>query len=1015
MVKRADHRRRLTPKSKMIARLLAGATLSAVALPGIALAQDQESATNVADEVSDAIIVTGIRGSLQSALNEKRNADSLIEVINAEDIGKLPDQNLAEVLENVPGIQITREAGVGTGVQIRGTNANRIEINGVATVGSGSGRGGISFEDINPAIIASVEVIKAPEANTIEGSVGGTINLRTIRPLELGEPLLAARVQGEYSELARSVEPRISASVGNKWSTGLGDIGVILSGSYTKQQAMSFRPRVDRDGGLVENVDATVVRDGVVQDPADRPAAQSFDFVGIQFLNQELEDFRYRTVNLAGTLEWKPSDHLKFYFDTVYNDQKRRQTSSRVQASGVSALLDYSVPTSFQTVDFGSLDGVELGSIKVAETGVIDVNLAADGNDPNLRFSSDTGARLTKSELYRLGTEFEAGRFSARIEASRSISNTTNPNLSTTLNFINPHTPTDSGNDNAVPFAYDLSGGSLAFGIASDSIYAPTAAELRDPANVVLQAVNVGDNKTRNKEDAFRLDMSLDVLDLTHFFTTFDIGYRYNKTASTFNDIGVNLSLNKMADSPSGTMFSELLVPGPSNFGRADGRSLYFGDFILIDPDRSFSDQAGTLAILQQALIDNGGSRLLGDPSENASGFFSINETTNAVYGQANFEAGPIRGNFGLRWLDTQLDSIGNSVASGVVTQTNTTGGYSKLLPRVNVAADVARGVLLRASYSKDINRPSFDLLNTSVSFGTSENAAVSIGNPNLAPETVTSYDVSLDWYFAPSSVISVAFFHKKRNDLFVTQLEDAPLDANGYRDLTAPCEGGGIFNPIAFRNLLAPPNTGGQGLCVPIQTTINDTASTTQTGVEVSFQYDLSRFENSLGFASGFGILANYTYQKFGGGEATNVSATRGTDIFNAINGIYNDADFVPVTAVQGLLDFSKHSYNVTLYYEKYGISARARYTWRSAFRTLDTAGGASLASTFGFPVVTAARGQLNGSITYDVTDWLNIGVEGVNLTKSKISQYCVNDGALLCFQGLPDRRLTFGASVKF
>ena len=90
----------------------------------------------------DAIVVTGIRSSLQSALNEKRNAASLVEIIQAEDIGKLPDQNLAEVLENIPGIQITREAGIGTGVQIRGSNDNRTEINGVGTVGSGSGRGG---------------------------------------------------------------------------------------------------------------------------------------------------------------------------------------------------------------------------------------------------------------------------------------------------------------------------------------------------------------------------------------------------------------------------------------------------------------------------------------------------------------------------------------------------------------------------------------------------------------------------------------------------------------------------------------------------------------------------------------------------------------------------------------------------------------------------------------------------------------------------------------------------------
>ena len=323
--------------------------------------------------------------------------------------------------------------------------------------------------------------------------------------------------------------------------------------------------------------------------------------------------------------------------------------------------------------------------------------------------------------------------------------------------------------------------------------------------------------------------------------------------------------------------------------------------------------------------------------------------------------------------------------------------------------------ILLRASWGRDINRPDFDLLSTSVSFVTSENAAVSIGNPNLRPETVTSYDASIDWYFAPSSVLSVGVFHKKRTDLFRHPARRcAALTPMAIATSPRPCEGGGIYNPIAFRNQLSP--IGGSGMCVPILTTINDSGSTTQTGVEVALQYDLSQFEDTLGFASGFGIVANYTpIRNSAAAQAVNSSATRGTDIFNAINGIYDDADFVPVTAKQGLLDFSKHAYNLTLYYEKYGLSARARYTWRSAFRTLDTVGGATLASTFGFPVVTAARGQLNASISYDINSFLSVGVEGVNLSKSKISQYCVNDGALLCFEGLPDRRITFGASVRF
>ena len=229
---------------------MAGTALACV--PGSVLAQDSQSDASASGEPDGSqIVVTGIRSALQSALNEERNADSLIEVIQAEDIGKLPDQNLAEVLENIPGIQITRDAGIGTGVQIRGTNDNRTEINGVGTVASGRGRGGINFEDVNAAIIASVEVIKAPEASTIEGSVGGTINLRTIRPLDITETLASLRVQGEFSELSDSITPRIAASFGDSWTTGMGEIGIVLAGSFTQQEATSFRPRVDRDGGRV--------------------------------------------------------------------------------------------------------------------------------------------------------------------------------------------------------------------------------------------------------------------------------------------------------------------------------------------------------------------------------------------------------------------------------------------------------------------------------------------------------------------------------------------------------------------------------------------------------------------------------------------------------------------------------------------------------------------------------------------------------------------------------------------
>ena len=979
---------------------------SVLAMASNAVAQDAEP---------DEVIAVGIRQSLENALVEKRESDNLVEVILAEDIGKLPDQNLAEVLENIPGVQITRTAGVGTGVQIRGTNANRTEINGVSTVGSGSGRTGISFEDVPAAMIAGLEVIKSPDAKTIEGSVGGTINLRTIRPLDLKDTLASIRIQGENSSLTDGgIQPRISGAIGNKWENASGqEVGVVVSASYTEQEAVSFRPRVDRDNPIQANDSVTAAGD----------PGPDFGFVNIQFLNQELENFEFETFNLSGSVEARPSDNIKLYFDAVYNDQTRTQDSSRVQGSGVSSVDRVNVPDVFETVDFGSLDGQDLGSIQAALIGTIQPNLTTDDDDPNLRFSSDTGARLTTSEIYRLGTEWEKGRLSGRVEASLSTSETNNPNLSTTLNFINPNplTPLDgSSNDNSVPFRYDLSDG-LTFGIDFSSPFAPTVEQLLDPSNTVLDAVTASDNRTENEEKAFRLDFSYDFEDSSFgdFLTSVDLGYRYNDSSSEFNEVRATFGTGAIANSPSGSLFSNLIVPGPDNYGDADGRDLFFQNFLLVDPNQAFNNRAEVLATLQNALDSTpggqaalaSGGRLLRTPSFNPNASYIVSEETNAFYGQANFDFDLVRGNVGVRYIDTDVLSFGFASLDGSVPERTSEGSYSEWLPRVNLVADVTEDIILRAGFGKDIRRPNFNNLSLAASFPTSPNSAVAIGNPNLAPERVTSFDIGGEWYFAPSAVLSVGFFQKKRKDLFVAQLDEPFEDANGFRDITDPCEDGGVFNPIADRNVLSP--TLGNGICVPAQTFVNDTGDTTQKGVEVAFQYDFSNWEDRLGsmaWASGFGLLANYTYQDFSGGEITQSASGRGEDIFEISTGGSG-----AITAVQGLLDNSENSYNITGFYEKYGLSARARYTWRSAFRTLDTAAGASLNSTLGFPTVTGARGQLNASINYDVTDQLNVGVEAVNLTKSKIQQFCVNEDALLCFEGLPDRRVVFGASYTF
>ncbi|UTF61033.1 TonB-dependent receptor [Gilvimarinus sp. DA14] len=966
--------------SKAVAAI-SGAMMTASTLAFAQTAMAQES------EMLEEVVVTGIRASLESAIQEKRAADNVMEVIQSEDIGKLPDQNLAEVMENITGVQITRSAGVGTGVQIRGTNANRTEINGVSTVGSGAGRSGISFDDVSAAIISEVQVTKAPDAKTVEGSVGGTINLKTIRPLSLSEPLIAVRAQGEQSSLSDDGgwSPRLSGSFGNNWDTSAGEFGVVLSASYSEQDVSAFRPRADRD-----NLDT--LPDGT-------------NYLPIQFFVQDYDNFQYETTNLVGTFEWAPSDAFTFYFDAVMNEQERYQESTRVQASGVSTLIGTSIPDSYETVDFGSVDGENgtqnLGSIQAALTGVIDAQ-NDDRYDPNLRLSSDTGSRDTSSDIFSLGTDFNLGKFSGKVEIARSTNDTINPDFSTTLNFINPNTATGTANDNGTPIEYDLSGGSLAFGIA-DVANAPTTEQLLDPANYVLRDLNQSHDVVENTEDAFRIDVSYD-LDAS-IFTTLDFGYRFNSSQSVNNDSANNTGLRDMAESPRGNLYADVLTAGPDNFNDADGRDLYVGDFLVINPALSNSDPSGVLDSINSAM-NAIGQPPIDEPTSTTNSFFDITEETNALYAQANFQAGIFRGNFGLRYLETEVSSVGNRTTDGEVVQTETTGSYDFLLPRINIVADVTDEIMLRAAWSQDIRRPDFDALSTSFSFDTSPNPAAAIGNPGLEPEEVESWEISAEWYFAPSSMVSAGFFHKTRTGLFVGQQEDPAIDPDtGFRDMTAPCEGGGIFNPIADPNVFGPPGSP-PGVCVPTSVTVNGDGETTQKGIELAFQYDLSGFEDTLGWASGFGIVTNYTWQEFEGGDSYYNATSRASTVFSALG---NE----DVTMRAQLLDNSENAYNFTVYYEKYGLSARARYTWRDAFRSEDF--GSTSSYPWGFPVVQEARGQLNASVNYDVTDQFAVGIEGVNLTESDIEQSCVNEGALLCFQGLTDRRITLGASYKF
>ena len=248
--------------------------------------------------------------------------------------------------------------------------------------------------------------------------------------------------------------------------------------------------------------------------------------------------------------------------------------------------------------------------------------------------------------------------------------------------------------------------------------------------------------------------------------------------------------------------------------------------------------------------------------------------------------------------------------------------------------------------------------------------------------------------------------FPQEPHGLFSKLEEDPVEDENGFRDTTPPCEAGGIFNPIADPNVFAPPGTP-LGVCVPTSTFINGSGTAKQKGIELVFTYDLAQFEDKLGWASGFGFTGNYTWQDFNGIDEYLSAFSRPTTVFNALG-----AEDV-VTWRQQLIDLSENAYNLTLYYEKYGLSARLRYTWRDDYRSTDF--GSTSSFPWGFPVVQEDRSQLNASVSYFFLDHWSVSVDAVNITREKVTQSCVNSGALLCYQGLTDRRIIFGVSYAY
>jgi iron complex outermembrane receptor protein len=226
------------------------AALALIAVPAAA----QQATTNPAAPAADVaqttgdsaneIVVTGVRASLRSAAEVKRNATTIVDSIVAEDIGKLPDNNATEALQRVTGVQVSRDLGEGGSIAIRGLPQVETTLNGRETFTAGGGRT-FNLQDFPAELISRIDVYKASQADLIEGGLGGLVDLQTRRPLDLPGFTVGASARAMYADSVKKTTPSGSLFVSDKWDTGIGEIGLLGSFSY---QDRKYRQDIDSTG-----------------------------------------------------------------------------------------------------------------------------------------------------------------------------------------------------------------------------------------------------------------------------------------------------------------------------------------------------------------------------------------------------------------------------------------------------------------------------------------------------------------------------------------------------------------------------------------------------------------------------------------------------------------------------------------------------------------------------------------------------------------------------------------------
>jgi TonB-dependent receptor len=892
----------------------------------------QSSASSGSD--LEEVVVTGIRQQLETSQARKEAATEILDSITAADIGALPDRSVTEVLQRIPGLAIGRVPAArdadriaveGSGVTIRGLSWVRSELNGRSAFSAKNSRT-VGFEDIPPELMSAIDVYKNPSASMVEGGLSGVVDLRTRLPFDSNDQVFAASAEYTEGDLAKKAEPSGSFLFSDRWETGIGQLGFLVSSSYSKLASETNTYHIDK-------YYARTNLPGFEGQTVFAPGG-----VGWRDLNVDRE-------RLGGSmaLQWRPNDAVDVSLQYFYSDANFQQHENATWTEQGNTLTGTNLQVSNGYLVGGDIDNFGFGGSarynereSVNHDGALHVTWrAAD----QWRFDFDLQRALANADI-----------------ADLTIGS---PTLG-------------QANGDIVGVNLQLHGSDEpSIAIAPNSV-------LNDPSQYYYGWAM--DHYEKNDADAwaYRADGEFtfdnnDWLDKVRFgirfedysATTRETGYRWGTVAQTWGSAGARTFAQGSA-SIAQQNFSDWFHGGHAPSAYLFPRTSTFTS------RQSFSSLVTSLMQGTTGCCDWtpwNGDYSDSTPGNDGLGINEQNQKTWAGYVMAHFGSKTkLDGNLGVRIVRTENAGTGlltfssanlfNDPADTAFLNGNSysqtdDNTYTDVLPSLNLRYKVRDDLFLRFAVARSVARPDFPLLLPAINVTAKpgllsggvctelpQDAQVGncvfqyngfSGNPDLEPMRSWQYDVTAEWYMTPTNSLTGAIFYKRLQGFMETSLNDSVDYTNNGQTRTV--------------HVLRPENQG--------------------TGYVQGFEVAYNGFFDFLpGFWKNFGSRAAFTYVESGG--TRNIAANP----YDSQQQTNAALDNYPL---EGL---SKTGYNAELYYSTDLFEARLAYNWREKY-VLTMA-----AANLNIPAWADDYGQLDASVHFNVRPNLKVGVQAVNLT---------------------------------